>query len=359
MAKEEFRAGAFTLVALGILSLFLVVVSGYSPWKKQITYRTRFNMAVGLDSGTPVRMNGVMVGQVLNVRLVEEDTEVEVVFGLNEDRRLTEGVRAEIATQGLIGDTFLLLTQTEPGRAVLPPDSLIPSEAKLDMAQTLNALGRLAAKVEVKIDQLSGRLETILDDLQQVFNRDRMDDLAAQMDRWQIHLTNVLSGLEELTKELNGLMGEAKLIVAKASSALDEDQAQVREILAEVNNRVARLGPKFERIADLLERAVKEDQTKLAGILDRGHEVMDQVEGVLDRGHGVADKVEGILDKGDEVVGRVDSLTRKTSKAADLSLEELVTIVHNLTQASRNLVVLTERLKDDPSLLIRRAESRP
>ena len=42
MAREEFKAGIFTLAALGILSIFIIAISGWSPWKEAVSYRTRF-----------------------------------------------------------------------------------------------------------------------------------------------------------------------------------------------------------------------------------------------------------------------------------------------------------------------------
>ena len=64
MAREEFKAGFFTVAALGILSAFIIAISGWSPWKETVTYRTRFPTVVGMAPGTVVSLNGVKVGQV-------------------------------------------------------------------------------------------------------------------------------------------------------------------------------------------------------------------------------------------------------------------------------------------------------
>ena len=66
--------------------------------------------------------------------------------------------------------------------------------------------------------------------------------------------------------------------------------------------------------------------------------------------HNSEKKLTGVLNQGEKVVD-------KASLAADLTLEDLVAVSHNLAQASRNLISLTERLRDDPSLLLRRSGS--
>ncbi len=346
MAREEFKAGFFTLVALGILSAFIVAISGWSPWKETVTYRTRFPTVVGMGPGTPVSLNGVNVGQVTKVVLLEDGARVEVVFGLDDGRRLREGVKAQMATQGLIGDTFLLLTLTKKGGKELPPGSLIASVTKLDMAQTMDAVGSLAASAQVWLEQLAVRVDTILGDVQLVVNKDKMQGLAGQVGNWQNDITRILHEFAELSREIralvqeaNGAVEEANLVVDEtrlvikdtgrvvggagkfvdeARGALAEDQEYVRQVLVELDSRVKTLAPRLERLVQVLESAVHTSQKKLMGVLDEGEKVVDQA-----------------------------------SLAAEMTLEDLVTVAANLAQASRNLIALTERLKDNPGLLLR------
>ena len=350
MAREEFKAGIFTLAALGILSIFIIAISGWSPWKEAVSYRTRFPTVTGIGPGTAVRLNGVKVGQVTQVILLEEGAKVEVYFGLDEGRKLREGVKAQMATQGLIGDTFLLLTLTRKGGQELPPGTLIESITKLDMAQTMDAVGTLAASAQVWLEQLSVRVDTILNDIQLVVNKDKMQGLAGQVGFWQEDITKILDEFAGVSKDIRGLVQDADKVVRKADlvvddtrgvikstdkalggadklmgearTALAEDQEQIREILTDLNSRVKILAPRLERLVQVIESAVHNSEKKLTGVLNQGEKVVD-----------------------------------KASLAADLTLEDLVAVSHNLAQASRNLISLTERLRDDPSLLLRRSGS--
>jgi virulence factor Mce-like protein len=360
MAREEFKAGFFTLAALGVLSVFIIAISGWSPWKETVNYRTQFPTVVGMGPGTPVSLNGVNVGQVTQVVLLEDGARVEVVFGLDNGRRLHEGVKAQMATQGLIGDTFLLLTLTQKGGKELPPGSLIDSVTKLDMAQTMDAVGSLAASAQVWLEQLAIRVDTILSDVQLVVNEEKMQGLAGQVGNWQSNVTQILHEFAELSTEIralvqeaHGVVEEANLVVdevryvvkdtdkvvegadellgtanrviegagefvGEAREALSEDQEYVRQILTELDARVKILAPRLERLVQVLEKAVHTSNQKLNLVLDEGEKVV-----------------------------------QRTSLAAEITLEDVVTVSQNLAQASRNLISLTERLKDNPSLLIR------
>lgn len=352
MAREEFKAGFFTLAAMAILSAFIVAISGWSPWKETVSYRTRFPTVVGMSPGTLVSLNGVRVGQVTQVVLLEDGSRVEVVFGLDEGRKLHEGVKAQMATQGLIGDTFLLLTLTKKGGKELPPGSLITSVTKLDMAQTMDAVGSLAASAQVWLEQLAVRVDTILSDVQLVVNKDKMQGLAGQVGNWQSDVTQILHEFAELSREIrvlvqeaNGTVEEANLVVdetrmvikdtgkvvggagkfvGEARQALAEDQEYIRQVLVELDSRVKTLAPRLERLVLVLEQATQAGQKKLMNVLDQGEKVVDQA-----------------------------------SLAAELTLEDLVTVAGNLAQASRNLIALTERLKDNPGLLLRGSGSAP
>ncbi len=327
MGREAFKAGLFTLIALGILSLFIVLISGFNPWREQTEYRTRFRMAVGLSAGTPVRMNGVPVGQVLGLKLVEEGTRVEVSFGLNGDQRLREGVRAQMATVGLLGDQFLLLIQEKAGGRELEPGSLIPSLEKLDMAQTLNALGRLASRAEL-----------ILTDVQRVINPRNMTALSDSLDSWRASVSKMLKdmnaaaeGLDELIADADRVMVNANRLIADADSAVTDARVDVKSLLSEVKERLRNAEELLLKLGRRLVAAVDEDQAKVADILDGGKRVMK----------------------------RVETISVKAERAADISLEELVAMSHNLTEASRHLAALVERLRENPSLLIRQVQSRP
>ncbi len=345
MAKQEIKAGVFTLSALGILSLFLIFISGYTPWRQDVAYRTRFRMAIGLNPGSPVQMNGVAVGQVKKVFLVDELGLVEVVFGLKKEVKPRRGVTAELASQGLIGDTFLLLTQRDPKGEVLPPGSLIRSIEKLDIAQALSAVSRLAANAETSLDKITGRMDAILSDIQRVVNAERMDHLARKWGQWEGRITDTLESMAAMSARMDKMMVDLKGIVDQVEVALKEDQKEVKDILDSVQTQLEVTGGAIIRLRRTLEAAIVDTQAKAAQLIDQGQTALDEDQA----------KVSAILDSSQKIVDNVDKVSQKTTRAADISLEEIVAITQNLAEASRHLLALSLRLRDEPSLILRQA----
>jgi len=513
MAKEEIKAGVFTLVALGVLSVFVVLISGFAPWKTRIEYRTRFKATAGVEPGTVVRLNGVSVGQVSSVYLVEDNSRVEIVFGLEGGQGLKEGATAGIARQGLIGDAFLMLYVDKPGGKDMDPGSLVPSVESLDMGEAITAVSRLA-----------GRVEALLSDVQLVINRESMSRLSQSSENWRTSVDQILTDILTSSAQFQSVVGQLNKFVARASEVLNEDQAYVRESLVVlrdqlrkadqsvdrlfklvieavevdqakivsvltkgerlldqlgefttqagvvmarvdqfvlkadqalgedqplvresltlVRDQLKKTGESIDRLGRLLVEAVEVDQAKVAGILGKGDAIMDQAgaitgqavgimvqvdqivsragqaldedqglareslttlrdrlkkadeaaerlgkmitaavaenqkkaASILSKGEKAMEKVEAaagrgdlvlqqagkvmeqtgsVVGKADAVMGRVDEITRKGQKAADISLEEIVTTAHNLAEISRNLLIMSQRLRDNPGVLLR------
>jgi len=124
--RRRFRVGLVVLVALAAVMLGVFMIGQRANlFKKKLPFHTRFESAAGLVSGNPVRLNGVTVGNVLDVNLSPDpaDQSVRVVYEV--DRRivprLRTGTRASIKTIGLLGDKYVDLaggTATEPGVSV-------------------------------------------------------------------------------------------------------------------------------------------------------------------------------------------------------------------------------------------------
>jgi phospholipid/cholesterol/gamma-HCH transport system substrate-binding protein len=119
---RRFRVGLVVLIALIAVMIGIFMVGRRANlFKKKWPYETHFESAAGLVPGNPVRLNGVTVGNVLDVNLSPNpaDQTVRVIYEV--DRRvaprLRTGTRASIKTIGLLGDKYIDLaggTAAEP-----------------------------------------------------------------------------------------------------------------------------------------------------------------------------------------------------------------------------------------------------
>ncbi|MFI7523547.1 MCE family protein [Micromonospora globbae] len=98
-----------------------------------VTYRARFTDVTGLLPGDDVRVAGVRVGKVTDIRVVD-DSVAEVAFTVSADLPVATSVRAKIRYRNLVGQRYLALTEGPGDGRPLPAEGLIP------LAQTTPAL---------------------------------------------------------------------------------------------------------------------------------------------------------------------------------------------------------------------------
>ena len=103
-------------------------------------YRAQFTDVAGVLPGDDVRIAGVKVGQIKEIRLVKAGaaTVAELEFTVEDGIALTDGVKAKIRYRNLVGQRYLALMEG-PGGALLRPGGVIPL-ARTTPALDLTAL---------------------------------------------------------------------------------------------------------------------------------------------------------------------------------------------------------------------------
>src|ERR1035437_314796 len=110
--RKNILLGFFVLIGiiLFIIGIFLVG-SKSGMFTKAFPITAKFTNATGLKVGSNVRYNGVRVGIVKSVTLIN-DTLVQVDMQIEENRRpyILKGAVATIASDGLMGDKIVNIT---------------------------------------------------------------------------------------------------------------------------------------------------------------------------------------------------------------------------------------------------------
>src|ERR1700749_3109279 len=118
------RVVAFTVVSLAFVFI-LVTVFGQFRFDSRVSYSAVFTNVSGLKGGNFVRIAGVEVGKVKDLTLRKDGT-VTVDFALDKNLTLTEGTRAAVRYENLIGDRYLSLEEGPGSVRRLQPGSTIP-----------------------------------------------------------------------------------------------------------------------------------------------------------------------------------------------------------------------------------------
>jgi phospholipid/cholesterol/gamma-HCH transport system substrate-binding protein len=251
-----------------------VAVFGQLRFEGQTKYSAVFSSVSGLKNGNFVRIAGVEVGKVRNIK-VRDDSTVDVEFGTDNSVVLTEGSRAVIRYENLTGDRFLALEEGAGGTRKLNSGDTIPlsrTQPPLDLDALIggfrplfNALSpdQVNALTGQLIDAFQGQGDTISSFLSQTAS-----------------LTNTLADRDQLIGKvivnLNtvlGSLGDQKDQFGKAVDSLSELVHGLAERKQDITNGVAYANAAAGSVADLLQQArpplqkVVHEADRTAGII--------------------------------------------------------------------------------------------
>lgn len=146
--NRRFRVGVVVLIALAATMIGVFMIGQRANlFRSKFPYETHFESASGLISGNNVSLNGVVVGNVIEVKLSGDpaDRTVRIVYDVV--RRwapmIRKGTRASIKTRGLLGDKYIELEGGKPGEPEVPIGSEIPPAPGAGLEKFLEGSGDL------------------------------------------------------------------------------------------------------------------------------------------------------------------------------------------------------------------------
>jgi phospholipid/cholesterol/gamma-HCH transport system substrate-binding protein len=149
MAKKSndksIRVGVMVSAALLILMVFLFFIgSEQKIFARKNEYEVRLANVTGLAEGNPVKMSGVTIGVIRDIKLPQDPKMQQVEILLMVDRKFSERIRGDSRVRlkklGLLtGDSFIDVTPGTPRFPMLEPGSMIPSQRQADVEALLSS----------------------------------------------------------------------------------------------------------------------------------------------------------------------------------------------------------------------------
>jgi phospholipid/cholesterol/gamma-HCH transport system substrate-binding protein len=267
---------------LGTFALFAVF--GQLRFEDARDYRAQFTNVSGLENGDFVRIAGVEVGKVQKIR-VNDDATVTVDFTADQSVILTEGSRAVIRYDDLIGGRYLSLLEGAGGTRKLNAGDTIPlaqTEPALDLDALIGGFRPLFRALNPEqINQLSGQLISALQG-QGATISSFLSQTAA--------LTNTLADRDQLVGDvivnlntvLGSLAGQSDQF-GKGIDALSELVTALAERKRDITTGLAYTNEAAGTVADLLTEArppiqkTIHETDRAAGIVVADHEYFDNL----------------------------------------------------------------------------------
>jgi phospholipid/cholesterol/gamma-HCH transport system substrate-binding protein len=256
---EYVLVGAFVLVLLAGLAVALVWFV-QAPFKVNAAkYDIYFHGSVsGLDVGSDVRFNGVLVGQVSNIQLEpQRPTEVRVTVDINHDVVIRKDAVAELQIKGLTGTAYVEITGNN---GTAPPLIAETGQPRPVIRSRSSQLTELFNGMPVLIQKLS-TLADRLNDLTDARNRAALAETLA-------NLRQVSAVLAAHSKDINTSLNGLSASVQHLNQAADMLDRMVRASRRPVTDFTTRGLPELQQLlAD--SRVLVGELTRLVDSLQR------------------------------------------------------------------------------------------
>lgn len=151
----KLQIGLAAIAAMALL-LWATFQSGAFRLGPEEKISLQFRSSGGLEEGSTVRLNGVPVGTVREIRLEPGSNEVIVELGVKKGtrNRLHQGASARVTTVGFLADLYVALESGDESKPVITSDAEISTRVASDPQQMM---GR-AEGIADSLTQLLGSL---------------------------------------------------------------------------------------------------------------------------------------------------------------------------------------------------------
>src|SRR6266850_8475451 len=142
---KSVRVGLLVAVALAVLMMFVFFIGSESKiFARKNEYEVRFDSVAGLAEGNPVKISGVTVGVVKDIKLPRDPKQKDVFIQLMVDRKYAERIRgdsrARLKKLGLLaGDSYIDITPGNPKFDAVEPGSIIPAQRQTNVDQLISS----------------------------------------------------------------------------------------------------------------------------------------------------------------------------------------------------------------------------
>lgn len=277
---------AIFVLACSLGWALMVLEFGQVRFGGQTSYKAVFSNVTGLESGNFVRIAGVEVGKVKSTD-VQDDGSVLVEFAVDNSVVLTEGSRAAIQYENLLGDRFLALeegagdtkrlqpgatmpiTQTQPA---LDLDALIggfrplfnalkPEDVNVLTGQLMAALQGQGATISSFLNQTAALTHTLADrdkligdvivNLNTVLSSlgDHQDQFATAVDS----LSDLVVSLRKRKEDIANGVAYANEVAGSVADLMQQARPPLKKVVAETDRVAGNIVADADYVNNLLE----------------------------------------------------------------------------------------------------------
>lgn len=219
---NEAKTGVIVLVSAALLTGLLLKVGNFSLLQKGYTVKSRFHFTAGVKKHAPVRLSGVDVGEVKDIRLIYGDeTLIELDLWLHDGVKVRIDSKAYVTTLGLMGEKYIEILAGTKDSGYAKDGELIPGEDPV----RLEDLVETATKVAESIDAMAKDISTLSKSLDRTVRENR-----AKLDATFDNLEETSENFRDFSQDIK--FHPWKVLVKGKERTKEELERERRERLA-------------------------------------------------------------------------------------------------------------------------------
>ena len=247
--KSELKVGIFFAVVLVMIAVIILVVGDISNLFKKPGYSLYlyFDSAVGLEKRNVVRLAGVKIGYIDDIRL--KGSKAEVVLSIDSKVGIKKGSSANLAALGLLGEKYIEIIPGK-GPGIIQPGETIESISPVGFDQ----LGPLLFSVGDEIRELGKNLRELVGE-----------------EKTKENFKETIQNLSTLVADLKDVFGANKGI-------MNESLQNSSKAIQNFDQRSERISRNLDELISVLKDTVEENRGDVKLSLENIKELISRIE---------------------------------------------------------------------------------
>jgi len=293
MMKREIKIGIFVTVALLIVATFIFIVGDLSVLFRKPGYSifVSYDSATGLEKRAVVRMAGVKVGYVKDIRLKGRKAEVELI--INYGIPIPVGSEATLASIGLLGEKHIEILPSEEEEFLKEGDAIsgVPPVSFDQMGTTLLAIGDEFKGIAQIISETIGGEESrnnFRDTLENLalFSEGLNEFLSTNKEEVRKGLQSSQQAVQTFEQSVEQVSANLEELISVLKEAVEESREDIKINMESIKELIKNIEKSLKLLNESLEKINKGEGTlgKLihqADLYERAEGAMDDLENII------------------------------------------------------------------------------
>ncbi len=249
---NELKVGLAIIIAIAVFVFGIRFFKDIPLFKGTNTYFTEVEDAKGLIAGNAVRVNGLKIGAVTDVELIQDRKIIRVAFRVNSDITVPEGTTCSISGIDALTGIRLDLALADLSNPELREGSIVPSaDTGNDFISSVTARAPdFVNKFESVIEGLDGTIGQTQEllgnpegDLRQALRSLRLssNELTGLLRGERQRVSAILASVDTLTRDLTDLSATSKDSLARTISNLNAGIASMQSTMQSLDQTTIKL----------------------------------------------------------------------------------------------------------------------